>query len=91
MNSTSDAVTPAQVVHKTAMSILLAISFSQGARWKALINRYIGTIPVNHDESCAAAHSMSGMPAPWSRRLMKQRTRGLSDCPTELTSVSSGG
>jgi MFS transporter, FSR family, fosmidomycin resistance protein len=28
LNSTSDAVTPAQVVHKTAMSILLAISFS---------------------------------------------------------------
>lgn len=25
----------------------LGISFSQGAEWKALINRYIGTIPLS--------------------------------------------
>ncbi|WP_420882075.1 hypothetical protein [Rhizobium gallicum] len=27
----------------------LEISFSQGAKWKALISKYIGTIPVSGD------------------------------------------
>jgi len=43
----------------------LAISLSHGAKWKVLISRYIGTIPVNGQASCAAEH-MSGMPTPWS-------------------------
>ena len=37
----------------------LEISFSQGAKWKALISRYIGTIPLSGDASCAAEQSMS--------------------------------
>jgi hypothetical protein len=40
------------------------ISFSQGAEWKALISRYIGTIPLSGDASWAAAQSMSGGPPP---------------------------
>src|SRR3546814_6230031 len=39
-----------------------AISFSQGAEWKALISRYIETIPLNGDVSCAAMQSMSEPP-----------------------------
>ena len=42
----------------------LEISFSQGAEWKALISKYIGTIPLSGDASCAAAQSMSGGPPP---------------------------
>ena len=33
----------------------LEISFSQGAEWKALISKYIGTIPLSGDASCARA------------------------------------
>jgi hypothetical protein len=40
------------------------ISFSQGAEWKALISKYIGTIPANGDASCAAEQSISGGPPP---------------------------
>src|ERR1700694_3753048 len=40
------------------------ISFSQGAEWKALISKYIGTIPLSGDASCAAAQSMSVGPSP---------------------------
>jgi hypothetical protein len=40
------------------------ISFSQGAEWKALISKYIGTIPLSGDASWAAAQSMSGGPPP---------------------------
>ena len=39
----------------------LAISFSQGAEWKALISKYIGTIPVSGD---ALAIEHSGDPPP---------------------------
>jgi hypothetical protein len=42
----------------------LEISFSQGAEWKALINRFIGTIPLSGDASCPAEQSMSGGPPP---------------------------
>jgi len=42
----------------------LAASFSQGAKWKALISKYIATIPLSGDASCAAEQSMSGMPPP---------------------------
>ena len=42
----------------------LAISFSQGAEWKTLISRYIQTIPLSGDASCAAAQSRSWGPAP---------------------------
>jgi hypothetical protein len=38
------------------------ISFSQGAEWNALISKYIGTIPLSGDASCAAEQSMSGGP-----------------------------
>jgi hypothetical protein len=40
-------------------------SLSQGAKWKALINTYIGTIPVSGDPSRAAEQSISGMLSPW--------------------------
>src|SRR3984957_14289738 len=43
----------------------LEISFSQGVQWKALISRYIGTIPVSGEAWCVAEHSMSGMPPSW--------------------------
>src|SRR5262245_49615299 len=42
----------------------LEISFSQGAEWKALISKYIGTIPLSGDASCAAEQSISGGPPP---------------------------
>src|SRR6266849_2075916 len=40
------------------------ISFSQGAEWKALISKYIGTIPLSGDASYAAEQNMSGGPPP---------------------------
>src|SRR5713226_3253473 len=42
----------------------LEISFSQGAEWKALISKYIGTIPLSGDASCAAKQSLSSGPPP---------------------------
>src|SRR5436190_24317219 len=42
----------------------LAISFSQGAEWKALISKYIGAIPLSGDASCVAEQSISGAPPP---------------------------
>ena len=42
----------------------LEISFSQGAEWKTLISKYIGTIPLSGDASCAAEQSISGGPPP---------------------------
>src|SRR5258706_3368037 len=42
----------------------LETSFSQGAEWKMLISKYIGTIPVSGDASCAAEHSKSSEPPP---------------------------
>ena len=41
----------------------LAISFSQGAEWKALISKYIGTIPPTGD-AFAAEQSVSSGPPP---------------------------
>ena len=41
----------------------LEISFSQGAEWKALISKYIATIPLSGD-ACAAEHNASGAPSP---------------------------
>ena len=41
------------------------IRFSHGAEWKALISKYIETIPVSGDASCVAEQSMSGEPPPW--------------------------
>jgi hypothetical protein len=43
----------------------LVISLSHGAEWKALISKYIGTIPVNGDALVAAEHSIPGMPTSW--------------------------
>jgi hypothetical protein len=40
------------------------ISFSQGAEWNALISKYIGSIPLSGDASCAAEQNMSGGPPP---------------------------
>jgi hypothetical protein len=40
------------------------ISFSQGAEWNALISKYIGTIPLSGDASCAAEQSISAGPPP---------------------------
>jgi hypothetical protein len=42
----------------------LEISFSQGAEWKALISKYIGTIPVSGHASCPDEQSISGEPPP---------------------------
>jgi hypothetical protein len=42
----------------------LAISFSQGAEWKALIRMYIQTMLLSGDASCAAAQSTSWAPSP---------------------------
>jgi len=38
------------------------ISFSQGAKWNALISTYIGTIPLSGEASCPAEHIMSAPP-----------------------------
>ena len=40
-----------------------AISFSQGAEWKTLISKYIGTIPPRGDAP-AAEHNASADPPP---------------------------
>jgi hypothetical protein len=40
------------------------ISFSQGAEWKALINKYIGTIPLRGDALTAVEQSIFGGPPP---------------------------
>ena len=40
------------------------ISLSQGAEWKALISKYIGSIPLSGDAFCAAEQSVSGGPSP---------------------------
>jgi hypothetical protein len=37
-------------------------SLSQGAKWKALISKYIATIPPNGDAPGAAEQSISGAP-----------------------------
>jgi hypothetical protein len=34
------------------------MSFTQGRKWKALINAYIGTIPLSGDMSVAAEHDI---------------------------------
>jgi hypothetical protein len=39
------------------------ISFSQGAEWKALISKYIGTIPLSGD-ALTLEHNASGDPPP---------------------------
>jgi hypothetical protein len=42
----------------------LESSLSQGAEWKALISKYIGTMPPNSEAPCVAEQSISGMPLP---------------------------
>ena len=42
----------------------LEISFSQNAEWKALISKYITTIPFSGDACCVAEQSISGWPPP---------------------------
>jgi hypothetical protein len=42
----------------------LEASFSQGRKWNMLISKYIGTIPVSGDGSCAAEQRISGMLPP---------------------------
>ena len=42
----------------------LAISFSQGAEWKALMSTYIETIPVSGDASCMVEHMIAICPPP---------------------------
>jgi len=42
----------------------LAINFSQGAKWKAPISKYIAAIPVNGDAFGAATHTIPCMPSP---------------------------
>jgi hypothetical protein len=42
----------------------LEISLSQGAEWKALISRYIETIPLSGDGSCVAEQSATDGPPP---------------------------
>jgi hypothetical protein len=38
------------------------ISFNQGVKWKADINKYIDPIPPNGDAPCMAEQNMSGCP-----------------------------
>ena len=45
-----------------ASAVSAEISFSQGDKWNALINRYITVIPLIGDEPCIAMQSMSGWP-----------------------------
>jgi hypothetical protein len=52
--------------HRLAPLRQPVISLSHGIEWKALITRYIGTIPLNGDASCVAEHSTSGTPPSWS-------------------------
>jgi hypothetical protein len=40
------------------------IRFSQGAEWKALISKYIGTIPLSDDASCGVEHVIAICSAP---------------------------
>src|SRR5262245_63216752 len=49
---------------RRAPLLRLETSFSQGAEWKALISKYIETIPVSGDASCAAEQSTSVGPPP---------------------------
>src|SRR5205085_3301180 len=51
-------------VERGDYAVRLEISFSQGAEWKALISKYIGTIPLSGDASSAPAQSISGGPPP---------------------------
>jgi hypothetical protein len=51
--------------HGRAPARQLDSSLSHGAKWKALINKYIGTIPVSDDPPREAEQSISGMPPPW--------------------------
>jgi len=41
------------------------ISLSHGAEWKALISKYIATIPVNGDAWRAAEHNIADAPPSW--------------------------
>src|ERR1700754_1292252 len=56
----STAVAPAT---SRALPHRLAISFSQGAEWKALISQYIAAIPPSGDACCEATQRISGGPA----------------------------
>ena len=42
----------------------LETSFSQGCKWKALISKYIGAIPLSGDTPCTAEQSIAGGCAP---------------------------
>jgi hypothetical protein len=55
-----DLATPDQ--DRAAPHRRLDISFNQGAEWKALISKYIGTIPLSGDAPCATEQSRSGEP-----------------------------
>jgi hypothetical protein len=58
-----DAITVSPPDHdRRAPFRRLEISFSQGAEWKALMSKYIGTIPLSGDASCAAEQSIAGEP-----------------------------
>jgi hypothetical protein len=52
---------PVMSRHGRAPFRRLKTSLSQGAEWKALISKYIGTIPLSGD-ACAAEQSISGVP-----------------------------
>src|SRR6185369_3161596 len=54
----------AQVQDRRAPLRRLEISLSHGAEWTALISRYIGTIPLSGDASCAVAHIIAICPPP---------------------------
>jgi hypothetical protein len=45
----------------TVVATAVEMSFSHGPEWKALIIKYIGTIPTSGDASCAAEQSIPGM------------------------------
>ena len=53
----------------------LTISFSQGAEWKALISKYIGTIPLSGD-ALAAEHNAIRRSATKNRRQQRHDREG---------------
>ena len=66
------------------------IRFSHGAEWKALISKYIETIPVKGDASCAAEQSVPGMPRariPVSRAMIAKVGAAASDIQSAAPST----
>ena len=59
-------VTPARTPDQDRPAPLrrLETSFSHGTKWKALISKYIGTIPLSNEPSCVVEQSNDRGPPP---------------------------